>query len=143
MSKRYAQTWRKTAESEDDTVLGGCCSACFRLAYGSYTSIEKHAAYRHYVVRCPSFKCYGSFLDWIARTTYVDAVYCCLPSSVVCQSLTLVSLAKTAEPIEILFGLRTWVAQGTMYQTGVQIPRGKGQLWGKGAPIVQYRDFVP
>jgi len=30
-------------------------------------------------------------------------------------SVTLVSPAKTAEPIEVLFGLRIWWAQGTMY----------------------------
>jgi len=37
----------------------------------------------------------------------VDAVYCYRPSSVVCLSVTLVSPAKTAEPIEMPFGLRT------------------------------------
>jgi len=26
---------------------------------------------------------------------------------------------------------------------GVHIPHGKGQFWGKGAPIVKYRDFMP
>jgi len=40
-------------------------------------------------------------------TTYVDAAYCYRPSSVVCRSvgrsLTLVSLAKTAEPIDLPF----------------------------------------
>ena len=51
----------------------------------------------------------------IARATYVDAAYCYRPS-VVCRSVgrsvTLVSPAKTAEPIEMLFGLRTRVGQG-------------------------------
>jgi len=58
-------------------------------------------------------------------TMYVDAAYCYRPSSVVCRSVcrsvyqlvglsvTLVSPAKTAEPIKI--GLRTWVVQETMY----------------------------
>jgi len=50
-------------------------------------------------------------LDRIARTTYVDAVYCYRPSSVVCRSIgrsvTLVSPAKTASPIEMPFWLRT------------------------------------
>jgi len=31
------------------------------------------------------------FLDCIARTTYIDAVYCYRPTSVVCPSVTLVS----------------------------------------------------
>ena len=46
------------------------------------------------------------------RTTYVDAAYCYRPRSVVgrlsvCLSVTVVSPAKTAEPIEMPFGLRT------------------------------------
>ena len=49
------------------------------------------------------------FLDRIARTVHVDAVYCYRPSSVVClsvgRSVTLVSPAKAAEPIEMPFGL--------------------------------------
>jgi len=40
---------------------------------------------------------------------YVDADYCYRPSSVVCRSVTLVSHAKTAEPVEMPFGLRTRV----------------------------------
>ena len=55
-------------------------------------------------------------------TTYVDAAYCYRPSSVVCRSVclpvcrslygyvTLVSSAKTAEPIEMPFGL--WARMG-------------------------------
>jgi len=49
----------------------------------------------------------------------VDAVYCYRPSSVVClsvcRSVTLVSPAKTAEPTEMPFGLRTLVGPGPMY----------------------------
>jgi len=48
-------------------------------------------------------------LDRIACTTYVDAAYCYLPSSVVCPSVTVVSPAKIPEPIQMSFGLRTWV----------------------------------
>jgi len=69
------------------------------------------------------------FLDRIARTTYVDAVYCYRPSSVVCQSVTLVSPAKTAEQIEMPFGWALGWTQGTMFQ----IPHEKGQFGGKGA----------
>ena len=47
-------------------------------------------------------------------TTYVDAACCYLPSSMVCRSVslsdTLVSPAKTAEPIEMPFGL--WARMG-------------------------------
>jgi len=52
------------------------------------------------------------FLDRIARTRYVDAVCCYRPCSVVCRSVTLVSHAKTAEPIEMPFGFRSRVVHG-------------------------------
>jgi len=46
-------------------------------------------------------------------TTYVDAACCHRQSSVVCtsvgRSVTFVSPAKTAEPIEMPFGIWTWV----------------------------------
>ena len=52
-------------------------------------------------------------------TTYVDAIYCYRPSGVVCRSVrrsvSLVSPAKTAEPIEMRFELRILVAQGILY----------------------------
>ena len=42
--------------------------------------------------------------------TYVDAAYCYQLSSMVCQSVTVVTNAKTAaELIEMPFGLWTWV----------------------------------
>jgi len=65
------------------------------------------------------------FLLWdrITRIMYVDAVYCYRLSSVVCQSLTLVSPAKTAEQIETLFGLRTRVG-----------PRNNVLDWGPDPP---------
>ena len=46
-------------------------------------------------------------------TTYADVAYCYRQSSMVC--LSVVSPAKTAELIEMLFQLRTWWVQGTMY----------------------------
>jgi len=48
--------------------------------------------------------------------------------------------AKTAEPIEMPVSLWTQMVQGIVSYVGDQIPRGKGQFWGKGAPIVKYRD---
>ena len=64
----------------------------------------------------------------------------------VCRSVTLVSPAKMAEPIEMLFGLRTLVGPGNHVLDGVQIPqrkrailRGKGasrcKVWGHSAVI--------
>jgi len=50
-------------------------------------------------------------LGRIARTTYVDAAYCYRPSNVVCLSAIVVSPAKTAEPIEMPFGL--WTRMGS------------------------------
>ena len=66
-------------------------------------------------------------------TTYVDAAYCYRPSSVVRRSVTLVSPVKMAVPIEMPFGLWSWMGKGTMCYMGVWIPpwerailRGKG-----------------
>jgi len=81
---------------------------------------------------------------------YVDAACCYRPSSVICRSVcwsvTLVSPAKTAEPIEMPFGLRTWVEPGNHILDGGPDTHGKGQFWGgKGAshtPIVKYRDIL-
>jgi len=72
-------------------------------------------------------------------TTYVDAVHCYRPSSVVCWSVTLVSPAKTATPIQMPFGLRTQV--GPRNHVGSIFPMGRGNFEGrKGHPIVKYRD---
>jgi len=43
---------------------------------------------------------------------YIDAAYCYRRSSVVCRSVTIVSPAKTAEPIEIPFGVWTRLGLG-------------------------------
>jgi len=49
-----------------------------------------------------------------------------------------------AAPIELPFGLRTWVGPGNHVLDGVQIPHGKGQIfWGENwRPIVKYRDTL-
>ena len=70
------------------------------------------------------------------RTTYVDAAYiflqteyCGLTVSLsVCRSLsvTVVSPAKTDEPIEMPFGLWTQVGQRNHVLDAVQIPMGRG-----------------
>jgi len=73
------------------------------------------------------------------NTTYVDAAYCYRGLSVclsVCQCVTLVSLTKTAEAIEIPFGWGLGWAQGTMCQTGSRPPIGMGQFRGeRGEPL--------
>ena len=66
-------------------------------------------------------------------TTYVDAVYSYRPSSVVCRSVTLVSPAKTIEPIEMPFGV-----YGLGWAQGVQNPdpMGRGNFKGKGGGLL-------
>ena len=81
------------------------------------------------------FDCLSLF-DRIACTTYVDAVYCYRPSRVVCQSVTLVSYAKTAEPIEMPFGLRTQVGPRNHVLDGDPgSPIGSGNFEGKKSPL--------
>ena len=64
-------------------------------------------------------------------STCIDAVYCYRRNSVV-SVVTIVSLAKTAEPIEIPFGLWTWVGPNPMHSMEIQIPSADGQFWGEG-----------
>jgi len=45
-----------------------------------------------------------------------------------CRSVTLVSLAKTAEPVEMQFGLRTRVGPGSHLLDESLYPHGKGQF---------------
>ena len=77
-------------------------------------------------------------------TTYVDVAYSYRLRRVVCRSVsvTLVSPAKTAEPIELPFGLRTWVGPGNHVLDGSPDPSmGRGKFLGEnGRPIVKYRD---
>jgi len=61
-------------------------------------------------------------------TTYVDVAYCYRPSSVVCRSVMMVSSAKMAEPIEMLFGLWTQVGPRKHVFDGGADPHGKGQF---------------
>jgi len=57
----------------------------------------------------------------------------------VCLSVTAASCAKTAEPIDMPFGLRTWVGprNNVGLLDGVQIPHRRGQFWGKRAHCIQ------
>jgi len=58
-----------------------------------------------------------------------------LTSSVVCRSVTVVSLAKTTEPIEMPFGARTPVGPVNHALGVVEIPIGRGNFQGKGVPL--------
>jgi len=58
----------------------------------------------------------------------------------VCHSI---EPAKTADAIEMPFGLRTFVLVGPRNHVllGVHIPMGRGNFkMGKGRPVVKYRD---
>ena len=61
-------------------------------------------------------------------------------------SVTLLSPAKTAEPIKMPFGLRTWLGPRDHVLDGVQIQPWQGAslfFWGgNGRPIVKYRDIL-
>jgi len=79
------------------------------------------------------------------RLGYVDAAYCYRPSSMVCLSVcrsvglsvTVVSTAKTAEPIEIPYGLWAHVGSRNIVLDGVQITMRKGNFKGaEGRPVV-------
>ena len=62
----------------------------------------------------------------------------------VCLSVTLVSPAKTAEPIEMPSGLRTWLGpRDHVLDGGSDPPMGSGKFLGEnGRPIVKYRDTL-
>ena len=59
-------------------------------------------------------------------------------------SVTLVSPAKTAAPIELPFGLKTWVGPGNhVLDAGPDPPMGRDKFLGEnGRPIVKYRDTL-
>jgi len=50
---------------------------------------------------------------------------------------------KWLNRLSCFFDCDLGMAQGIMNEMGVQIPHGKGQFWGKGSPIIKYRDFLP
>jgi len=54
-----------------------------------------------------------------------------------------VTCTKTAEPIEMPFGLWSESDSRNDELDGVQIPPREGAILGKGSPIVKYRDFLP
>jgi len=107
------------------------CMCCEQLADPPYFSVRPRPIYQRHPGQSVTMPCVAvgdpkPTIVWrkvmpivIIRphrsTTYVDAAYCYRPSSVVCpsvcrslsMSVTLVIPAKTAEPIEMPFGLRS------------------------------------
>jgi len=58
-------------------------------------------------------------------------------------SVTVVSHAKSAEPIELPFGLWTGLGPRNHVRDGVQKPHPNGNIKrDKGRPIVEYRDSL-
>jgi len=65
--------------------------------------------------------------DWVALSVGLS----------VCRAVTLVNPAKTAEPIEMPFGLRTWVGPRNHVLDGHSDPPWEGaNFWGRmGVPL--------
>jgi len=61
-------------------------------------------------------------------TTFIEVAYCYQLSSVVCQSVALVSHAKTFAPIEMPFGLSIWVGPGNHLLDGGPDPPWEGAI---------------
>jgi len=76
------------------------------------------------------------------RPTITDRVSCSVDRSVG-LSLTLVTPAKTAESIEMPFGLRTLMGQNHALDGGQHLPREEAIFRGKGRPVLKYRDALP
>jgi len=100
-------------------------------------------------MRCKWALCPFAFITPHRSTTYVDVAYCYRSISVVCRSVGLsvclsVCPAKTAAPIEMLFGLRTRVGPSNhVLDGGPDLPMGRAFLKGKGRAIVKYWDTLP
>jgi len=71
-------------------------------------------------------------LGLIAVPCNVDVACCYRPNRVVCLSVclsfTVMSPAKMAEPVELLFGLWVWVGSRNHVLDGLQIPHRKVQF---------------
>jgi len=57
-------------------------------------------------------------------------------------SVMIASYAKTAELIELSFGLWTRVVPRNLVLDGSRSPSGRDSFWGKGRPVVNYTDAL-
>jgi len=93
----------------DDSIHKYCVVSLFWTFYLLFARIGQHVHAFLVIIIMPH-----------CSTAYVYAAYCYRPSSMVCMSVglsvclsvTLMSPAKLAEPIEMPFGLRTRVGPG-------------------------------
>jgi len=114
--KRIGIRWLQFVAVE--TMLNDCCRN-----FASALSVYIFLQYTLFTVSKLSFEPH--------RSTYVDVAYCYRPSSVVCRSIgrsvTVVSPTKTAEPIEMPFGLSNRVDSRNQLSDRVQV----GPTYGK------------
>ena len=102
----------------------------------------------------PQHRTFGNKCGHVSITVFMRLLLACITilsvhrcgllsqlSTVVCPSVTLVSPAKTAEPIEMPFGLRTWVGPRNHVLDRGPDPQWEGEIL-KGHPIVKYRDTL-
>jgi len=124
------QTWQLRCHDGRWTgVVSNCSQDASRGYYTSTRSIGN--------ICCPCFNNRTNISVSIIRlhrsNTYIDAAFCYRPSSVglsVGLSVTLVSPAKTAEPIELPIGMRTLVGPGNhVLDVGPVLPN-EGALCG-------------
>jgi len=126
-----------------------CCSATCQTTVDRVSSTFKccTSMFRWFVVghfippmlTCKMQSRYSALMSLLFRphcsTTCIDAAYCYRPSRAVCLSVTVVTSAKTAELIEMPFGLWTPVGPRNHVLDGVQITLCKGAIfWGKDMP---------
>jgi len=74
------------------------------------------------------------FLFRLYRSTvYIDAAHCYRPSSMVGLSVTVISPAEMAEPMEMPFGLWTRLGlRNHVLDKGLDCPVQMGNFWGTG-----------
>ena len=104
-----------------------CCTSMFRwFVVGHFIPP---------MLSCKMQSRYSALMSLLFRphcsTTCIDAAYCYRPSSVVCLSVTVVTFAKTAELIEMPFGLWTLMGPRNHVLDGVQITLCKGAILGE------------
>ena len=108
-----------------------------------------------YVTLLLSVLIFYLFIRPLAFVQHTDVACCCTCCGMVCLSVgqlvgwsvglfvrNIVIYAKTAEPIEVQFGVWTLVGSSNNVLDRSLYPPEEGAIlgWGKGQPIVKYRD---